>query len=215
MKQIKDYICEAYKSQRLTTLHFDNISSALMFSGEMAGQISDGKYENSRPESHWYWVGNVSIVVDGSEEYDGPKHRINYNLREWVKGVKQILSTGDGGDYDFAYRLYCYGKIGRCITNPKDIISTDKDGRNYIDTSVCTVGELFGNTLRKNEKATWDDVIKTSEERSWYKDYLSKPSAKKIFTKEIFEKFKELNYTFSDFRGDVASMEATVNTQAE
>ena len=134
MKQIKDYIYEAYKSQRLTTLHFDNISAALMFSGEMAGQISDGKYENRRPESHWYWVGNVSIVVDGKEEYDGPKHRITYNLNEWVKGVKQILSTGDGGNYDFTYRLYCYGKIGRCIANPKDIISVDKNERNYMKT---------------------------------------------------------------------------------
>lgn len=215
MKQIKDYICEAYTSQRLTTLHFDNISAAMMFSGEMAGQISDGKYENSRPESHWYWVGNVSIVVDGKEEYDGPKHRINYNLKEWVKAVKQILSTGDGGDYDFAYRLYCYGKLGRCITNAKDIMSTDSKDRDNIGYGVSTVAELFGNTLRKDENATWEDVVKTSEERSWYKDYLSKPEAKKVFTKEMFEKFKELNYTFSDFRGDVASMEATVNTQAE
>ena len=101
-------------------LHFSNISALLMYSLEMQGQISDGKYENSSPKDHWEWISRSFFIVDGNEFYTGSSRyrRPNkkYNLNEWVRTIKNILN---GSDYDsnwgFSIRLYDYGRIGKCL----------------------------------------------------------------------------------------------------
>ena len=74
------------------TIHFKNASALCLYYMEMEGQISDGKYENSRPYDHWKWIGDVDkMVVDGTIgiEAVGGNSRFwlasskNYNLREW------------------------------------------------------------------------------------------------------------------------------------
>ena len=50
-----------------TTIHFENASAMCLYFMEMEGQISDGKYENSRPYDHWKWVLDINnAVVDGT-----------------------------------------------------------------------------------------------------------------------------------------------------
>ena len=102
-------------------LHFKNISALLMYFFEMEGQISDGKYENSSPRDHWEWTKRMFFTVDGNEFYTGSsryrKPNKRYNLNEWVRTIKKILS---GSDYEttwaFTIRLYDFGRLGKCLT---------------------------------------------------------------------------------------------------
>lgn len=47
------------------TLRFRNIEQKILWDVELSGQISDGRWENSRPYDHWeYWHRDVEVVVD-------------------------------------------------------------------------------------------------------------------------------------------------------
>ena len=65
MKNLNNFINEAlsYHYNGLTTLHFESVAAAFLYKFELSGQISDGKYENSRPSNHWIWITNTKIVV--------------------------------------------------------------------------------------------------------------------------------------------------------
>ena len=199
-------------------LHFSNISSLLMYYFEMRGQISDGKYENSSPKDHWEWISRSFFIVDGNEFYTGSSRyrRPNkkYNLNEWVRTIKKILN-GSEYDYNWAFsiRLYDYGRMGKCLTKNelKDIIILN-DGSIFsnigVNDNIGGIAEAFGDALRKNPECTYEEM------KAGLKSY-----KQSIFTKlpqfdneEFFERFKNTEYTFYDFKTDYDSMIKTINT---
>ena len=199
-------------------LHFSNISTLLMFELEMQGQISDGKYENSSPADHWKWINRLFFTVDGNEFYTGSSiyRRPNkkYNLNEWVRTIKKMLNGSDyDSDWDFAIRLYDYGRLGRCITKNelKDIVAVNTHGlveKLYINDYIGNIAEAFGNALRKNPECTYEEM------KSGLKSY-EQPAFSKLpqfDNEEFFERFKNTEYTFNDFKADYDSMYKTVNT---
>ena len=199
-------------------LHFSNISALLMYYLEMRGQISDGKYENSSPADHWQWIIRSFFIVDGNEFYTGSSmfRRPNkkYNLNEWVRTIKNILN---GSDYDsnwyFAIRLYDYGRIGKCLNKNelKSIIKINGTRLNdtmFVNDSIGTIAEVFGNALRKNPECTYEEMKKGL--KSYKLDaFIELPQ---FDNEEFFERFKNTEYPFTEFKADYDSMIKTVNT---
>lgn len=199
-------------------LHFSNISALLMFSLEMEGQLSDGKYENSSPKDHWEWNRRSFFTVDGNEFYTGSSRfrRPNkkYNLNEWVRTVKKMLNGSDY-DYDWAFtiRLYDYGRIGRCLTRDeiKSILILNTGGlvnKLYINDYIGTIAEAFGDALRKNPECTYEEMKKGL--KSYEQNAFTKLS--QFDNEDLFERFKNTEYTFNEFKSDYDSMCKTINT---
>ena len=199
-------------------LHFSNISALLMYYLEMRGQISDGKYENSSPKDHWEWISRSFFIVDGNEFYTGSSRyrRPNkkYNLNEWVRTIKNILNGSEyDSDWGFSIRLYDYGRIGKCINKGelKSIIKISGTGINdtmHINDNIGTIAEVFGRALRKNPECTYEEMkkgIKSYEQEAFIKLH-------QFDNEEFFERFKNIKYTFNDFKADYDSMIKTVNT---
>lgn len=46
------------------TLNVRNRAQQLLFEGELKGQLSDGRWENSRPDNHWEPWCNATVVVN-------------------------------------------------------------------------------------------------------------------------------------------------------
>ena len=210
---------EWYNQPGRIFLHFSNISSLLMYALEMEGQLSDGKYENASPQDHWEWIKRSFFTVDGNEFYTGSSRyrRPNkkYNLNEWVRTIKNILN---GSDYDsgweFAIRLYDYGRIGKCLTNNelKDIIILNNGSffsNIAVNDNIGNIAEAFGNALRKNPECTYEEMkasLKSYEQSAFTK-------LPQFDTEEFFERFKNTKYTFNEFKADYDSMYKTINTE--
>jgi len=199
-------------------LHFSNISALLMYSLEMEGQLSDGKYENSSPKDHWEWTRRSFFTVDGNDFYTGSSRfrRPNkkYNLNEWVRTVKNMLKGSDYDyDWSFTIRLFDYGRIGRCITKDelKSILTLNTGGlvsKIYINDYIGTIAEAFGDALRKNPECTYEEM------KAGLRSYEQSAFARlPQFDKEdFFERFKNTEYTFKEFKADYDSMCRTINT---
>jgi hypothetical protein len=199
-------------------LHFSNISSLLMYSLEMEGQLSDGKYENSSPRGHWEWTRLSFFTVDGNEFYTGSsrfrRHNKKYNLNEWVRTINKILTGSDYNfDWAFTIRLYDYARIGKCITKNelKGLIVLNTAGlvnKIYINDYIGTIAEAFGSVLRKNPECTYEEM-KQGLRHYEQKAFTELPQ---FDTEEFFERFKNTKYTFNEFKADYDSMCRTINT---
>ena len=199
-------------------LHFSNISALLMYELEMVGQLSDGKYENSSPQDHWEWTSRAFFTVDGNEFYTGSSRyrRPNkkYNLNEWVRTIKKILNGSDyGSDWAFTIRLYDYGRIGKYLTKDelKNIIKISGTGINdtmSVNSYISDIAESMGDALRKNPECTYEEMKQGL--RSYEYDAFNK--LPQFDTEEFFERFKNTEYTFNEFKADYDSMYKTINT---
>lgn len=199
-------------------LHFKNISALLMYFFEMEGQISDGKYENSSPRDHWEWTKRMFFTVDGNEFYTGSsryrKPNKRYNLNEWVRTIKKILS---GSDYEttwaFTIRLYDFGRLGKCLTmnELKDIIRMNDKGlasKIWVNDYLSNIAECFGDALRKNPECTYEEM----KQGMHHYDQKAFAELPQFDTEEFFERFKNTEYTFNEFKADYDSMCRTINT---
>ena len=202
-------------------LHFSNISALLMYEFELEDEIVDGKYNNARPDDHWEWTKKTIFTVDGNEFYTGSSpYRIpgkKYNVDGLVRTVKQMLN-GQANDRDFtlesAIYLYNYGKMGKCLTMDelKKVIEVIPWGTLYetlrISNYMSIIAETFGWVLRKNPDCTYEEM-KNGLQR-YQRDALAE--LPQFDNEEFFERFKNTEYTFSDFKADYDSMIKTVNT---
>ena len=78
----------------------------------------------------------------------------------------------------------------------------------YINNCIGDIAEAFGNALRKNPECTYEEM------KSGLKSYKQYAFTKlpQFDTEEFFERFKNIEYTFNDFKADYDSMIKTVNT---
>jgi hypothetical protein len=190
-------------------LHFKNLSALLMFFCEMRGQISDGKYENSSPKDHWEWISRALFTVDGEEFYTGSSRyrrpTKKYNLREWITPIKATLAAGSK---NWEIRLYDYGKMGKCLEG-MDVLKYIGLSKTSIwfNDELGSIGEIYGDVLRKTPNILFDDLdnVLSSYDRGMLSKY------PEFYTEEFFNRFKDTEYTFDEFKADVKSMENTVN----
>ena len=201
-------------------LHFSNISALLMYALWLEGEIMDGKYANTKPDEHWEWTKKTIFTVDGNEFYTGSSpFRIpgkKYNVNGLVRTVKQMLN-GQANDRDFtlesAIYLYNYGKMGKCLTinelkNTIEVIPWGVIEKLRISQYIGTIAETFGWVLRKNPDCTYEEM-KNGLQR-YQRDALAE--LPQFDNEEFFERFKNTEYTFDEFKADYDSMIKTVNT---
>ena len=62
------------------TLTVKNLEQAILFKGELVGQLSDGAWENSKPYDHWKQWSRCKIVIGSSVGRNFWAQKDNYNL---------------------------------------------------------------------------------------------------------------------------------------
>ena len=198
------------------TIHFENASAMCLYCFEMEGQISDGKYENSRPYDHWEWVREISnMVVDGTYGIDGNNwHRgfakygqfhKKYNLNEWFsKYIKNWRKNGYT-DTMWATRIIAYGKFGKIYPN----LTFDQLKKfNYIEVILEDL-QLKIENGETNPEVLFNKITDFSK-RTWREKYYE--SAKEFITLDFVKKFLELKYDIKECREDVKSMQNAINS---
>ena len=199
-------------------LHFSNISALLMYALGLEHKIMDD--DNTRPDDHWEWTKKTVFTVDGNEFYTGSSpFRIpdkKYNANRLVRTVKRMLN-GEDDDHDFtleaATYLYNYGKMGKCLTinelkNVIEVIPWETVEKLRISQYLGIISDTFGWVLRRNPDCTYDEMKKGLQR--YQRDALIE--LPQFDNEEFFEKFKNTEYSFTEFKADYDSMIKTVNT---
>ena len=200
------------------TIHFENASAMCLYCLEMEGQISDGKYENSRPYDHWRWVTRVTnMIVDGNKglEGDGVYSRgmqrgetfvKKYNLNEWfTEYIKRWRKKNDAKNI-WATRIIAYGKLGK--------IFPDMTYKRLINIGQIHIllDYLQGliETRETNVDIIYDMLIKYISKS--FKDYLNEECFTLVLNKDFIEKFVNLKYDIKECKADCKSMYDSINT---
>lgn len=208
MKSFNKFITEAMRSHYdgLTVIHFESASAAFLYKFELEGQISDGKYENSRPASHWLWVTNTEVVIDGHayyEELSADKSHIqhyrqrlkDYNLKEWPGYI-------ESGKDDWAKRVLGYGRLGRVLERKETLLHQliNEDNAEYIGYMVeyDWVQGAEKNTPFEELSHRYDNKVDSN-----------------ICNKKVYDEFCKTEYTIRDLKNDLRSMAESVNTPQE
>lgn len=200
MKPLNTYITEARYDQP-TTLYFNSLSTCLLFIYEVRGQISDGYWENSRPDGHWKWIMNVDYVIDENHElgYEGPKHRIKYDC-SWISRELKKSLNGTNDDYSWLSRAMNYCRAGK-VANQNDAKAMTDEKTSYAFRNIIenlpedetTVEELEA-SLRDYQLKYWEQV-------------------KNVINDKFLKKYYRTKYDFREFRMDLMDMQETINTQ--
>ena len=200
------------------TIHFENASAMCLYCLEMKGQISDGKYENSRPYDHWRWVTRVTdMIVDGNKglEGDGVYSRgmqrgetfvKKYNLNEWfTQYIKRWRKKNDAENI-WATRIIAYGKLGKIFPDMtyKQLINI---GQIHI---LLDYLQGLIETRETNVDIIYDMLIKYINES--FKDYLNEECLTLVLNKDFIEKFVNLKYDIKECKADCKSMYDSINT---
>lgn len=199
-----------------TTIHFENASAMCLYFMEMEGQLSDGKYENSRPYDHWKWLCDVNnAVVDGSKGLEEASYTRGYNnygvyqkkytLNEWfskyIKGWRKEGKT----EYMWATRIIAYGKFGKIYPN----LTYDELRKfNYAEIMLESLQAKIENGENDPEKL-FNELTDFSK-YEWRQKYYE--SCKDYITLDFVKKFVEMNYDIKECKVDCKSMYDSINT---
>lgn len=198
MKTLQEFITEArggsiYKNTK-TTLHFASVEALALYKWEFKGQISDGKYENSRPTWHWEWIRNTECKVDGKEYFEGQIHKVKYNFADFVG---YAFSNND--KYYWAKRLIAYVAATKAYT--------DKDfANNNIEYDRYLIEPAY-DALIENPDITYDEFVDGLAD--YKKRYLTNSVR---FDEKVFDTIKDnMNISKSDLEEFVKSCQRTIN----
>lgn len=196
------------------TIHFKNASTMCLYYMEMEGQISDGKYENSRPYDHWKWVCDVNnMIVDGKsgiESTIGSNSRFwyafskKYNLNEWFGYISKWRKNNDS-DYRWATRIIAYGKFGKIY--PK---LTYETLRSLYEIRILLEDLQVKYEMGEHDPEVLFNKITDFSTYTWRQKYYD--ACKEYFTPEFVKKFVELKYDVKEVKEDVKSMQISINT---
>lgn len=79
------------------TIYFSNIRQAALFENEIKGQISDGAWENTKPDNHWVFWCNIQTLIDEKNPRT-VKGEIDYRSRCRKNGYQLTSLLEDVGD---------------------------------------------------------------------------------------------------------------------
>ena len=199
-----------------TTIHFENASAMCLYFMEMEGQISDGKYENSRPYDHWKWVLDINdAVVDGTSGLEnasytrgwycyGDEYRKKYNLNEWFGKYIRSWRKDGNSEYTWATRIIAYGKFGKIYPN---ITYAELKKFNYI----CVMLESLQMAIErgKTDPEKLFNELTDFSKYEWRRNYYE--SCKDYFTLDFIKKFVEMDYDVEECKADVKLMQNAIN----
>jgi hypothetical protein len=187
-----------YEAKGEDKIYFPNIASALIYWFELQGQISDGYWENARPNNHWKWVTESEIEIDKDKcGYTGAQHRITYST-EWLRRYVKKALKGQGGDYDWTIRAFNYAKLGSVLTEAEFKKMNDKsDYRSVLEympeEPVDQAGLEAKYAISDYRKKYWESV-------------------KSFFTDGLLKRYYDSNYGWSEFEDDLELAETAINT---
>ena len=183
-------------------LHFKDIYSYVLFNCEYGGQVSDGKYENSRPYDHWKWVNDTVCVIDGQEYYEGGRiHRIKYTFKSWDRYVKQAL-TGQTSEWDFVVRDYYMCKLASVL--PEDVVKDIVDTNSFAFESIASDWGEY--TMDGDD---YDTMVRSNPSYKKYAPYATAVSG--IDNEQVYNDFAASEYSVEDFIAARISAENTMN----
>ncbi len=202
--------------ERNITIHFENAAAMVLYFMEMEGQLSDGKYENSRPSNHWMWTGDVkNVVIDGETGMEGDLCRRgyyaygnfqrHYNLNEWFSKYIRNWRKDHDDDCIWATRIIAYGKFGHIYNN-----------LSMADTVMLSYARYFLETLQimiengENNAEILFNKLTDFTQYAWRKDYYEK--CKDYINLDFIKKFLEMNYDINECKADCRSMYESINT---
>lgn len=199
------------KQYELETTHlwFNNLSAAFLFEWEESGQISDGKYEGSKPWNHWIWLNYGKEGIHVNKKFKPYSFRL-YNIEpSIVNGRYRSNDPGQPKRYnlnDFINKdicveeMLCYGRLGKALPNTQ--ASFDKYQTDF--RSIC---EHLGEEKKFEfvDEFMEDIVQRYSYQKSYVDKYMD------IFSQQDYEAYYNTKYTIKDLRNDLHSMDATVN----
>lgn len=172
-----------------STLFVNNMSQAALFVMEISGQISDGKWENSRPYDHWKWVCHTDIKLSDKNCYTGGMHLKRYKVNTLFN---EFMKYGE----IWPMRMYYYAKFGTILE--EKYINDLEEMRMHI------------------EQIGFNENINTLEElKSSLKDYQLKywkPEFDEVFSTENIMKFRKSEYSIKDMKNDLAKLHISINT---
>lgn len=172
-------------------LHFTTVAAALLYNWELSGQISDGKYENSRPYDHWKWITDCDVLIDPNGlNYAERWLRKKYTLSEWSGYMKD-------GKNDWAWRCANYVRFGACFEDTQE---------NY-DLITSKVSRSSVECL-KDKYDSYEDFLKDYE--SW-PNWARNESFLEVFTKEVYDKYYSQEISIKEFNKYHKLMKETVN----
>lgn len=202
-------------------LYFSNLSAALLYKYELEGQISDGKYENSRPFNHWEWINDTTIVVDPDHK-EGTTRWVRkvYNLNEWFKYMHD-------GENDWAWRIMAFARFGKMFEGMTKIYplllrsceyvanvlpadpSEQKLTRELLDQAFEDEVDHF-----KRRLESYTDHAKYASTIDWCNTRIADLQTVRLaITDEMIEIYNDLSYTEKSLKATHESMKRTVNTQ--
>ncbi|WP_296865283.1 hypothetical protein [uncultured Methanobrevibacter sp.] len=199
----EEFVNELYNPYGESTLHFKDIYSYLLFECEYSGQISDGKYENAKPNNHYYWLSKAKCVIDGNEYYEGGgQHAKTYTFSSWDSHIKKALK-GQTSSYDWTVRDYYMCKLASVLSESvvKGVVDASPHG-------FESMAETWGYAVQDNKD--YNAMVGT---KPFYKEYAAYASAvSSIDNEQVFNSFAKSNYSMNDFVKARVSAEQTINS---
>ena len=205
-------------------LQFSNLRSALLYKYELEDQISDGKYENSRPYDHWRWICDtqIKVVPDGPE---GTTRwvRKTYTLNEWFKYIHD-------GQNSWACRIMSFARFGLMFETKPEMRDALIQHAEYVASALPDVtydGEkltrevldaAFEKEIKRNSDSIQSALSREDNERvRKYIDSLNSAigalrTIQAAVTDEMIERYNLPTYTERELKRDHESMKRTVNT---
>jgi hypothetical protein len=189
-------------SEIKTQMFFAETSQLLLYVGEMQGQISDGKYENSKPWNHWLWVaGQVEYITKCSGDMgyiSNYSHDKTYTILDHIK----YITKGE----EWANRMLYYAKIGHVLDDLKFFKADDKIDPKEAQ-AICDVVEY----MKDEPIASRSDLDELEKNNSpqYFKNALK--TASKYFTDEVLKAYSEYKYDIKNLKEDMGQMNETVN----
>ena len=190
-------------SEIRTQMFFAETAQALLFIAEMSGQISDGKYENSKPYNHWLWVaGKMEIFTKTSGDLgyiSNYEHAKKYTITDHIK----YITKGE----NWANRMLYFCKLGHVLDDLKVFKTNDKLDEPVMQ-ALCDVFEYIGG----DNVTSLDQLHNVIKEKC--PEYVKKAidKADKYLTDELLEAFSKYDYDVKNLKEDMAQMDETVNT---
>jgi len=185
----------------MSIIIWKKLSHAVLFLYELRGQLSDGYWENSRPNNHWKWVSLATVQQDQTcdKEFDiiSPIFYIN---RKYNFNNKQLIDI-------VGERMLAYVRLGMCrgfkaAAHAEDIVRI----QDFISGAGADIAA--GRDPNKSYWCTTLQRIKEMLDMPEQQNYVALNCAAQIVVKEM----ESMPYTLKDLRADLREMSDLVNS---
>jgi len=141
-----------------------DIQKALLI-GELLGQISDGKWENSKPFGHWKEWSRADIKVGDQGTKNMYPQKTNYNFHD-----AELLSIVGNRMIGMVRLIKKYPKIGKddSSINAANSLAEYLYGDSTLPTKMLDYMEKYMDLIKSKSGASDEEILKTINDKSLY-----------------------------------------------